>query len=207
MKVLLINGSPHARGCTHTALETVAGELRQNGVDVEIIHVGHRDTRGCIGCYKCQELGHCVFDKDMVNEVARKFADADGLVIGSPVYYAGMSGSLKSFLDRLFFSTPFTKRFKVGAAVASARRAGTTATLDQINKYFMISEMPVASSRYWNMVHGNSPEDVMKDEEGVQVMRYLGRNMAFLIRAIHAECERSGLPKEEPTRIHTNFIR
>lgn len=207
MKVLLINGSPHAQGCTYTALSVVADELQKNGVETEIVHVGHKDIRGCIGCYKCRELGHCVFDKDVVNELSQKFAEADGLVVGSPVYYAGMNGTLKSLLDRLFFSAPFPKRFKVGAAVVSARRMGTTSTLDDLNKYFLHGEMPIASSRYWNAVHGNTPKDVMRDEEGLQTMCYLGRNMAFLIRAIRAERERAGLPEEEPQRIATNFIR
>ena len=207
MKVLLINGSPHAQGCTYTALSVVADELQKNGVETEIVHVGHKDIRSCIGCYKCRELGRCVFDKDVVNELSQKFAEADGLVVGSPVYYAGMNGTLKSLLDRLFFSAPFPKRFKVGAAVVSARRMGTTSTLDDLNKYFLHGEMPIASSRYWNAVHGNTPKDVMRDEEGLQTMRYLGRNMAFLIRAIRAERERAGLPEEEPQRIATNFIR
>ena len=207
MKVLLINGSPHAKGCTYTALKTVADELERNGMETEIVHVGHRDIHGCIGCFKCREIGKCVFDNDLVNEVAKKFEQADGLVIGSPVYYAGANGTLVSFLNRLFFSASFEKRFKVGAAVVSARRMGTTATLDQLNKYFLHGEMPVAASRYWNAVHGNNPEDVMKDEEGLQTMRVLGRNMAFLIRAIAAERERSGLPETEPRRIATNFIR
>ena len=207
MKVLLINGSPHAQGCTYTALSVVADELQKNGVETEIVHVGHKDIRGCIGCYKCRELGRCVFDKDVVNELSQKFAEADGLVVGSPVYYAGMNGTLKSLLDRLFFSAPFPKRFKVGAAVVSARRMGTTSTLDDLNKYFLHGEMPIASSRYWNAVHGNTPKDVMRDEEGLQTMRYLGRNMAFLIRTIRAERERAGLPEEEPQRIATNFIR
>ena len=207
MKVLLINGSPHAQGCTYTALSVVADELQKNGVETEIVHVGHKDIRGCIGCYKCRELGRCVFDKDVVNELSQKFAEADGLVVGSPVYYAGMNGTLKSLLDRLFFSAPFPKRFKVGAAVVSARRMGTTSTLDDLNKYFLHGEMPIASSRYWNAVHGNTPKDVMRDEEGLQTMLYLGRNMAFLIRAIRAERERAGLPEEEPQRIATNFIR
>ena len=207
MKVLLINGSPHPQGCTFTALSEVAAELQKCGVQTEIVHVGNKPIRGCIGCFKCSELGHCVFDNDLVNEVAKKFAEADGLVVGSPVYYAGMNGTLKSFLDRLFFSTPFSKRFKVGAAVVSARRAGTTATFDQLNKFFTISEMPVVSSRYWNNVHGNSAQEVMQDEEGLQTMRCLGRNMAFLISAINAEKQRSGLPEEEPERMVTNFIR
>ena len=205
MKALLINGSPHANGCTFTALSVVAEELQKNGIETEIVHIGNKDIRGCIACGKCAELGHCVFN-DMVNEVATKFEQANGLVVGSPVYYAGPNGTLTNLLDRLFFSTPFDKRMKVGASVVSARRGGTTAAFDRLNKYFTISEMPIASSRYWNMVHGHTPEDVMKDEEGCQIMRILGRNMAFLMRAIAAERERNGLPKKEVTK-YTNFIR
>ncbi|MBQ3710574.1 MAG: flavodoxin family protein [Bacteroidales bacterium] len=205
MKALLINGSPHANGCTFTALSIVAEELQKNGIETEIIHIGNKDIRGCIACGKCAELGHCVFN-DMVNEVAPKLEHADGLVVGSPVYYAGPNGTLTNLLDRLFFSTPFDKRMKVGAAVVSARRGGTTAAFDRLNKYFTISEMPIVSSRYWNMVHGYSAEDVMQDEEGVQIMRILGRNMAFLMRAIAAERERNGLPEKEVTK-YTNFIR
>ena len=205
MKVLLINGSPHANGCTFTALNIVANELEKNGIETVIVHIGSKDIRGCIACGKCAELGRCVFN-DMVNEVAPKFEQADGLVVGSPVYYAGPNGTLTNLLDRLFFSTPFDKRMKVGASVVSARRGGTTAAFDRLNKYFTISEMPVVSSRYWNMVHGHTPEDVMKDEEGVQIMRILGRNMAFLIRAITAERERNGLPEKEEIH-YTNFIR
>ena len=207
-KILLINGSPHVKGCTATALGVVADTLEQNGIETEIIHVGHKDIRGCISCYKCKELRKCVFDKDMVNEVAEKFKEADGIVIGSPVYFGAVSGTMTSFLNRLFFSLPAeVKRMKVGAAVVSARRAGTTATFDQLNKYFLHGEMPIASSRYWNIVHGNSSNEVMKDEEGLQTMRVLGRNMAFLIRAIAREREAAGLPEKEPTRIATNFIR
>ncbi len=205
MKALLINGSPHANGCTFTALSIVAEELQKNGIETEIVHIGNKDIRGCIACGKCAELGRCVFN-DMVNEVAPKFEQADGLVVGSPVYYAGPNGTLTNLLDRLFFSTPFDKRMKVGAAVVSARRGGTTAAFDRLNKYFTISEMPIASSRYWNMVHGFSAEDVMQDEEGVQIMRILGRNMAFLMRAIAAERERNGLPEKEVVK-YTNFIR
>ena len=205
MKALLINGSPHANGCTFTALNIVAEELQKNGIETEIIHIGNKDIRGCIACGKCAELGCCVFN-DMVNEVAPKFEQADGIVVGSPVYYAGPNGTLTNLLDRLFFSTPFDKRMKVGAAVVSARRGGTTAAFDRLNKYFTISEMPIVSSRYWNMVHGHSAEDVMQDEEGVQIMRILGRNMAFLMRAIAAERERNGLPEKEVTK-YTNFIR
>ena len=205
MKALLINGSPNAKGCTYTALSIVAKELEDNGIEAEIVHMGHKDIHGCIACGKCAETGKCIFN-DMVNEVAPKFEQADALVVGSPVYYAGVAGTMNSFLDRLFFSTHFDKRMKVGAAVCSARRAGTTATFDQLNKYFTISEMPIASSRYWNMVHGFSSEDVMKDEEGVQIMRILARNIAFLVKAIAAEKERNGLPEQEEVTF-TNFIR
>ena len=205
MKALLINGSPHANGCTFTAVSIVAEELQKNGIETEIVHIGNKDIRGCIACGKCYELGHCVFN-DMVNEVASKLEQADGLVVGSPVYYAGPNGTLTTLLDRLFYSAHYDVRMKVGAAVVSARRGGTTAAFDRLNKYFTISEMPIVSSRYWNMVHGHTPEDVMKDEEGCQVMRVLGRNMAFLIRAIAAERERNGLP-EKIKASYTNFIR
>ena len=206
MKALLINGSPNAKGCTFTALSLVAEELQKNGVEAEIVHVGHKNIHGCISCGKCHETGKCVFD-DIVNEVAPKFDQADALIIGSPVYYAGIAGTMKSFLDRLFFSTHFDKRMKVGAAVCSARRSGTTATFDQLNKNFTISEMPIAASQYWNMVHGFTSEDVMQDAEGCQVMRVLGRNVAFLVRAITAERERNGLPEQEPEYFFTHFIR
>lgn len=205
LNVLLINGSPNAKGCTYTALSEVERTLNAEGIATELVHIGNRDIRGCIACYKCAEQGHCVFN-DAVNELAPKFEAADGLVVGSPTYYAGPNGTLTNLLDRLFFSTPFSKRMKVGAAVCSARRGGTTATFDRLNKYFTISEMPVVSSRYWNMVHGHNAEDVLKDEEGIQCMRILGRNMAFLLRAIAAERERNGLPMQEET-VYTNFIR
>ncbi|MDY6372393.1 MAG: flavodoxin family protein [Bacteroidales bacterium] len=205
MNVLLINGSPNANGCTYTALSEVERTLQAEGIATELVHVGNRDIRGCVACGKCREVGHCVFN-DTVNELAPKLEAADGLVIGSPVYYAGPNGTLTNLLDRLFFSTPFSKRMKVGAAVCSARRGGTTATFDRLNKYFTISEMPVASSRYWNMVHGHNAEDVLKDEEGIQCMRILGRNMAFLLRAIAAERSAHGLPQQEET-VYTNFIR
>lgn len=206
MKALLLNGSPNAKGCTYTALSIVAEELEKNGVEAEIVHVGHKDIHGCIGCGRCAELGHCVFN-DIVNEVAPKFEAAGALIVGSPVYYASPNGTLLACLDRLFFSTHFDKRMKVGASVVSARRAGTTAAFDVLNKYFTISEMPVASSRYWNMVHGFSAEDVLKDEEGCQVMRILGRNVAFLVRAIRAERDRAGLPLQDDEIHFTNFIR
>ncbi len=205
MKVLLINGSPRPRGCTYTALNEVAKTLEQEDIETEIIQVGQKDIRGCIGCRQCKESGQCVFD-DFVNEVAPKFNECDGIVIGSPVYYASANGILISFLDRLFYSTLADKTMKVGAAVVSARRAGTTATFDELNKYFTISSMPVVSSQYWNMVHGYTPEDVMKDEEGMQIMRTLGKNMAFLIKSIHLGKEKYGLPEKEQ-RVFTPFIR
>ncbi|OUQ28211.1 flavodoxin family protein [Massilimicrobiota sp. An134] len=205
MKVLLINGSPNPRGCTYTALNEVAKTLEQEGIETEIIQVGQKDIRGCIGCRQCKESGQCIFD-DFVNEVAPKFNECDGIVIGSPVYYASANGTLISFLDRLFYSTLADKTMKVGAAVVSARRAGTTATFDELNKYFTISSMPVVSSQYWNMVHGNTPEDVMKDEEGMQIMRTLGKNMAFLIKSIQLGKEKYGLPEKEQ-HVFTPFIR
>lgn len=205
MKVLLINGSPNAKGCTYTALSEVEKILQQQGIDTELIHVGNKDIRGCIGCRKCKELGKCVFD-DMVNEIAPKFAECDGIVIGSPVYYASANGTLVAFLDRLFYSASVNKTMKVGASVVSARRGGCSATFDELNKYFTISGMPVVSSQYWNSVHGNTPEEVMQDEEGLQTMRALGRNMAFLLKSIALGKEELGLPEQEP-RIYTNFIR
>lgn len=205
MKVLLFNGSPHINGCTFTALSEVANVLNKEGIETEIIHIGNKELRGCIGCYTCKTNGKCVFD-DLVNEIAPKFQECDGVIIGSPVYYASANGTLISFLDRLFFSTHFDKRMKVGASVVSARRGGCSATFDELNKYFTINGMPVASSQYWNMVHGYTPDDVRKDEEGLQTMRTLGKNMAFLIKSIALGKEKFGLPeKEEPKR--TNFVR
>lgn len=205
MKVLLINGSPNKNGCTNTALSIVAETLNKNNIETEIIHVGNKPIRGCISCGKCFETGKCVFD-DMVNEVAEKFKDCDGIVVGSPVYYASANGTLISFLDRLFYSSSAVdKTMKVGAAVVSARRAGTTATFDELNKYFTINNMPVAPSQYWNMVHGFTPEDVYADKEGCQIMRTLGNNMAFLIKSIELGKKTYGLPEKEE-RISTNFI-
>jgi multimeric flavodoxin WrbA len=205
MKVLLINGSPNAKGCTFTALSEVENKLKEQGIETEIIHVGNKDIRGCIGCRKCKTTGKCVFD-DLVNETAPKLEQADGIVIGSPVYFASANGTLVSFIDRLFFSVPYDKSMKVGAAVVSARRGGCSATFDEINKYFTISGMPIASSQYWNSVHGYTPDDVRKDEEGLQTMRTLGKNMAFLIKSIALGKEKFGLPEKE-TWIATNFIR
>jgi multimeric flavodoxin WrbA len=174
-------------------------------VDTEFIHVGNKDIRGCIACRKCKESGKCVFN-DLVNETAPRFAECDGIVIGSPVYYSSANGTIVSFLDRLFFSTSFDKTMKVGAVVLSARRTGCSTTFDVLNKYFSISGMPVAPSQYWNEVHGHAADDVRKDEEGLQTMRVLGRNMAFLIKSIALGKERYGLPEKE-ARIFTHFIR
>lgn len=205
MKVLLINGSPHGKGCTYTALEEVSKTLNQEGIETEIIHVGNKDIRGCMACRQCKTNGKCVFN-DIVNEVAPKFNECDGIIIGSPVYYASANGTLVSFIDRLFYSMTADKTMKVGAAVVSCRRGGNTSTFDEINKYFTISGMPVASSQYWNMVHGNSPEEVRQDLEGMQTMRTLGKNMAFLIKSIQLGKEQFGLPEKE-NHIFTNFIR
>lgn len=204
MKVLLINGSPNAKGCTYTALSEVASSLNAEGVETEIIHVGNKDIRGCIACRKCKQNGKCVFN-DIVNEVAPKLAECDGIVLGSPVYYASPNGGMIAFCDRLFYSTPGSKKMKVGAAVVSARRGGNTATFDVLNKYFTLSEMPVASSGYWNMVHGYTPDDVYADKEGVWTMHTLGLNMAFLIKGIALAKEKYGLPEAEQ-REYTNFI-
>ena len=205
MKVLLINGSPNDKGCTYTALEEVSKTLNQEGIETEIIHVGNKDIRGCIACRKCKTNGKCVFN-DIVNEVVPKFKECDGLVIGSPVYYASANGTLISFIDRLFYSMSADKTMKVGAAVVSCRRGGNTSTFDELNKYFTISGMPVVSSQYWNMVHGNSPEEVKQDLEGMQTMRTLGKNMAFLMKSIQLGKEQFGLPQKE-AHIFTNFIR
>ena len=205
MKVLLINGSPNAKGCTFTALSEVADTLNQQGIETEIVHVGNKDIRGCIGCRKCRTLGKCVFD-DLVNETVPKFAECDGIVLGSPVYFASANGTLVSFVDRLFYSAGFDKTMKVGAAVVSAIRAGNTATFDELNKYFTISGMPIASSQYWNNVHGYSQEDVRNDKEGMQTMRVLGRNMAFLIKSIQLGKEKFGLPEKEE-HVFTSFSR
>ncbi len=205
MKVILINGSPNAKGCTYTALSEVAKTLNEEGVDTEIIHVGNKDIRGCIGCRRCKETGKCVFN-DMVNEVAEKFVECDGIVIGSPVYFASANGTLVSFIDRLFYSVSCDKTMKVGAAVVSARRGGCSATFDELNKYFTISSMPVVSSQYWNSVHGYTPDDVRNDKEGMQTMRTLGKNMAFLIKSIQLGKDKYGLPEKEE-HVFTHFIR
>ena len=205
MIVILINGSPDAKGCTYTALEEVSKTLKSEGIETEIIHVGHKDIRGCIGCRQCKTKGKCVFN-DIVNDIAPKFKECDGIVIGSPVYFASANGTLVSFIDRLFYSMTADKTMKVGAAVVSCRRGGNSATFDELNKYFTISQMPIASSQYWNMVHGNSPEEVQQDLEGLQTMRTLGKNMAFLIKSIQLGKKEFGLPEKEEHKF-TNFIR
>ena len=205
MKVILINGSPNAKGCTYTALEEVSKTLKSEGIETEIIHVGHKDIRGCIGCRQCKTKGKCVFN-DIVNDIAPKFKECDGIVIGSPVYFASANGTLVSFIDRLFYSMTADKTMKVGAAVVSCRRGGNSATFDELNKSFTISQMPIASSQYWNMVHGNSPEEVQQDLEGLQTMRTLGKNMAFLIKSIQLGKKEFGLPEKEEHKF-TNFIR
>ncbi|MBQ6638026.1 MAG: flavodoxin family protein [Lachnospiraceae bacterium] len=195
-KILLLNGSAHVHGCTATALDEMIKVFEKEGMETKLIQVGAKDIRGCISCNKCSENGKCVFD-DLVNEVAALFEEADGLVVGSPVYYGSPNGNILSFMDRLFYSTPFSKHMKVGAAVVSCRRGGNTASFDVLNKYFTISGMPVASSTYWNQVHGFAAEDVKKDLEGLQTMRNLARNMSFMIKAISEAKEKYGLPEVE----------
>lgn len=199
-KILLINGSPRANGCTARALKEIADTLHGEGIETELIQVGNLNLRGCVACGFCGKNGRCVVN-DKVNEVAPLFEQADGLIVGSPVYYGSPNGTLLSFLDRLFYSTSFSKQMKIGAAVVSCRRGGNTASFDVLNKYFTISSMPVVSSTYWNQVHGFTAEDVEKDLEGLQTMRNLARNAAFLIRAIAAEKEKNGLPERE----HSTF--
>jgi len=205
MKVLLINGSPKVKGNTALALQEMAAIFAQEGIEAEIIHVGNQAVRGCIACGSCGKNGKCVFD-DAVNEIAPKFEAADGIVIGSPVYYAGANATLMALLQRLFYSTRFDKTMKVGASVAIARRGGCSATYDEMNKFFGISGMPIASSQYWNSVHGGAPGQVLEDAEGMQTMRTLARNMAFLMKAIALGKEKYGLPEKEP-HAWTNFIR
>lgn len=205
MKVLMINGSPRAKGNTSIALCEMQKVFAEEGIETEVLHVGNQAIRGCIACNSCMKNEKCVFD-DAVNTAAELFREADGLVVGTPVYYASANGTLVSFLDRLFYSTPFDKRMKVGAAVACARRGGLTATFDELNKYFTIAGMPVASSQYWNGVHGAASGEAEQDGEGLQIMRTLARNMSFLMKSIALGKERYGLPPLE-TRIATNFVR
>lgn len=196
MKVLMLNGSPKANGNTALALGEMEKIFTQEGVEAEIIQVGSKAVRGCIACLSCAETGKCIFD-DVVNEIAPKFQEADGLVVASPVYYASANATLIAALDRLFYSSNFDKTMKVGASVAVARRGGCSSTFDELNKYFTISGMPIASSSYWNQIHGFTPEDVKKDLEGLQTLRNLARNMAFLIKVIAHGREKYGLPEQE----------
>ncbi len=205
MKVLMINGSPRTEGNTERALHEMEQIFQENEIETEIIQIGNKDIRGCIACGFCFEKGRCVFD-DLVNEIAPKFEKADGLVIASPVYYASANGTLISFLDRLFYSTQFDTTMKVGASVVIARRGGLSATFDELNKYFTISNMPVASSQYWNSAHGREKGEAEKDEEGLQTMRVLARNMAFLMKSIALGKEKYGLPEKEAWK-PTHFIR
>lgn len=207
MKVMLVNGSPHREGCTYTALCEVANTLNQEGIETEIFWIGNKPIGGCIACKRCTEIGKCVFD-DVVNAFQEKAKEADGFIFGSPVHYAAASGNLTAFMDRIFYSGDKSNYYmKPAAAIVSARRAGTTATFDQLNKYFTIQQMPVVSSRYWNMVHGSCAEDVKKDEEGLLTMRVLGRNMVYLLKCFEAG-KKAGveLPAQE-TMVWTNFIR
>lgn len=205
MKVLMLNGSPRKNGNTSAALKEMERVFLREGVEVETVQIGARDIRGCIACYSCSKTGRCVFE-DEVNQLAPKFEEADGLVIASPVYYASANATLIACLDRLFYSTHFDKTMKVGAAVVSARRGGLSATFDELNKYFTISGMPVASGQYWNSIHGNNAGEAAQDGEGLQIMRTLARNMSFLIKSISLGREKYGLPKTEE-RVSTNFIR
>ncbi|HIX14273.1 MAG TPA: flavodoxin family protein [Candidatus Hungatella pullicola] len=205
MKVLMINGSPKSKGNTAIALREMESVFAQEGIETELLHVGNKEIRGCIGCGQCFAKGKCVFD-DLVNETAPKFEACDGLVVGSPVYYASANATLIAFLTRLFYSTHFGKTMKVGAAVVAARRGGLSPTFDELNKFFTISGMPVASSQYWNSIHGREPGEASQDKEGLQTMRTLAKNMSFLMKSIALGKETYGLPEKEPFE-RTNFIR
>lgn len=205
MKVILINGSPHAKGNTYIALHEMEKIFNENSIGTEIIHVGNQAVRGCIACNSCAENGKCVFD-DIVNETAQKFKECDGLVVGSPVYYASANATLIAFLTRLFYSTHFDKTMKVGAGIAVARRGGLSSTFDEMNKFFTISGMPIASSQYWNSIHGRTQGEALQDAEGLQTMRTLARNMTFLMKSIALGKETYGLPEKEPFE-RTHFIR
>lgn len=205
MKVLLLNGSPRKNGNTAIALEEMAKVFHQEGMETEIVSVGNKDIRGCIACNSCGKNGRCVFD-DLVNETAPKFEACDGLVVGSPVYYASANATLVAFLDRLFYSTRFDKTMKVGASVVAARRGGLSSTFDELNKFFTICGMPVASGQYWNSIHGRTPGEALEDGEGLQSMRTLARNMVFLMKSIALGRETYGLPEKE-TAVRTNFVR
>jgi multimeric flavodoxin WrbA len=206
MHVLMVNGSPHEKGCTYTALSEVAGQLEEADIQTNIFHIGSKAIRGCIGCGGCMESGYCVYKDDSVNACIDLVREADGIVIGSPVYFAAANGSLCAFLDRMFFGKGARYAYKPAAAIVSCRRGGASAAFDRLNKYFAISSMPIVSSQYWNAVHGNTPEEVKQDLEGMQTMRTLGRNMAWLLKCIDAAKGTVAYPETEP-RLMTNFIR
>jgi multimeric flavodoxin WrbA len=205
LKVLILNGSPRANGNTSVAVSELKKEFEKEKIEVEVIQVGNKTVRGCIACNSCNKTGKCIID-DIVNEIAVKFEKADGLIVASPVYYASANATLVAVLQRLFYSTPFDKTMKVGASVVVARRGGCSASFDELNKFFTISGMPVASSEYWNMIHGTAPGEANEDKEGLRTMRVLARNMAFLMKSIDLGRKEYGLPEKEPW-ISTNFIR
>ncbi|GHT43995.1 FMN reductase [Bacteroidia bacterium] len=207
MNVLLINGSPHKSGCTFTALSEIAGELEKQEIETRIFPIGTKAIRGCVACGQCEETGLCAYSGDIVNECIGLMKAADGIIVGSPVYYASPNGALLALLDRAFFASGDAFAYKPAAAVVSCRRGGAASAFDALNKYFTISNMPVVSSQYWNGVHGHTPEEVRQDLEGLQVMRALGRNMAWLLKCIEAAKETVPYPVQEPVRHWTNFIR
>lgn len=206
MNVLLINGSPHKEGCTYTALAEVAGQLAKQGIETQIVHIGNKGIRGCIACLKCKETGYCSFSDDAVNECIDLLKKADGLVVGSPVYYASPNGSVLAFLDRMFYAGSAKFAYKPAAAVGSCRRGGGETSFDVLNKYFTVSRMPIVSSQYWNTVHGSTPDEVKQDKEGLQIMRTLGDNMAWLLKCIDVAKESVPYPEKELHQ-RTNFIR
>ncbi|ULQ59159.1 flavodoxin family protein [Brucepastera parasyntrophica] len=206
MKVLMINGSPREKGCTFTALSEIADALNRQDIETEIIHIGAKPVRGCLGCGSCNKTGRCIMEDD-VNAIMERLPEFDGFIFGSPVHFAALSGALTSFMDRLFYAGRHLLVLKPAAGIVSCRRGGATAAFDQINKYFTISNMPVVSSQYWNMVHGNSPEEVKQDLEGLQIMRTLGNNMAWLLKSIEAGKAAGVRPPEPEPPARTNFIR
>ncbi len=206
MKVILLNGSPHKDGCTYTALSEAAHRLEERGIETEILQLGTKPVRGCIACQACSKAGHCVFDDDVVNQWIDKIKEADGVIAGSPVYYAGPNGAFCAVLDRVFYAAGSAFRFKPAAAVLSARRGGASASFDRLNKYFTIAEMPVVASQYWNAVHGMTPEEVKQDKEGLQIMRTLAENMAWMLKAMEQRKRQEPVPEREAWT-PTNFVR
>ncbi len=207
MNVLLINGSPHKAGCTYTALSEIAGELEKQNIETNILHIGKQAIQGCTACLSCRETGYCIFSDDKVNECIDLAKKADGIIVGSPVYYASPNGALLAFLDRMFYASGQEFAYKPAASIVSCRRGGAATAFDVLNKYFTISNMPVVSSQYWNAVHGNTSEEVKQDSEGLQIMRTLGRNMAWLLKCIDFSKGTIPYPEKEAVRQRTNFIR